>query len=181
MDASGLRIALFSGNYNYVRDGANQALNRLVEYLLRQGAEVRIYSPTVAKPALPPLGEVVHIPSVAIPRRKEYKFPLGIPRSVRRDIRDFAPNIFHIASPDVLGHRAVTLARGMGVPVVASVHPLRNLPALLRLRLSGAGDRGDPAALLPALRRDLRAVRFDGAAAARAAHELRCGHLDPGH
>ena len=30
MDASGLRVALFSGNYNYVRDGANQALNRFV-------------------------------------------------------------------------------------------------------------------------------------------------------
>ena len=28
-DLSGLRVALFSGNYNYVRDGANQALNRL--------------------------------------------------------------------------------------------------------------------------------------------------------
>ena len=122
MDASGLRIALFSGNYNYVRDGANQALNRLVEYLLRQGAAVRIYSPTVARPALPPMGEVVHIPSVAIPRRPEYKFPLGIPRSVRRDIRAFRPNIFHIASPDMLGHRAVTLAREMDVPVVASVH-----------------------------------------------------------
>jgi hypothetical protein len=32
-----LRIALFSGNYNYVRDGANQALNRLVGYLEQQG------------------------------------------------------------------------------------------------------------------------------------------------
>ena len=41
MDVTGLRIALFTGNYNYVRDGANQALNRLVEYLLRQGAAVR--------------------------------------------------------------------------------------------------------------------------------------------
>ena len=59
MDASDLRIALFSGNYNYIRDGANQALNRLVEYLLRQGAAVRIYSPTVAEPAFPPNGEVV--------------------------------------------------------------------------------------------------------------------------
>ncbi|HEY0043842.1 MAG TPA: glycosyltransferase family 1 protein [Allosphingosinicella sp.] len=122
MDASGLRIALFSGNYNYVRDGANQALNRLVEYLLRQGAAVRIYSPTVEKPALPPMGEVVHIPSVAIPRRPEYKFPLGIRKSVRRDIVDFQPNIFHVASPDRLGHSAVTLARAMNVPVVASVH-----------------------------------------------------------
>ena len=47
MDASDLRIALVTGNYNYVRDGANQALNRLVEYLLRQGAQVRAYDPAV--------------------------------------------------------------------------------------------------------------------------------------
>ena len=46
MDVSDLRVALFSGNYNYVRDGANQALNRLADYLLRQGAAVRVYSPT---------------------------------------------------------------------------------------------------------------------------------------
>ncbi|OYZ41882.1 MAG: hypothetical protein B7Y31_05690, partial [Novosphingobium sp. 16-62-11] len=48
---SGLRVALFSGNYNYVRDGANQALNRLVGYLLRQGADVRVYAPKVDNPA----------------------------------------------------------------------------------------------------------------------------------
>ncbi|MCE2829528.1 MAG: glycosyltransferase family 1 protein, partial [Sphingomonadales bacterium] len=53
MQTSDLRIALFSGNYNYVRDGANQALNRLVGYLLRQGAQVRVYSPTVEEPAFP--------------------------------------------------------------------------------------------------------------------------------
>ena len=46
MDISDLRIALFSGNYNYVRDGANQALNRLVGWLLDNGAQVRVYSPT---------------------------------------------------------------------------------------------------------------------------------------
>ena len=42
MDVSDLRVAIFSGNYNYVRDGANQALNRLADYLLRQGAAVRV-------------------------------------------------------------------------------------------------------------------------------------------
>lgn len=46
-EVAGLRVALFSGNYNYVRDGANQALNRLVGYLLRQGADVRVYAPKV--------------------------------------------------------------------------------------------------------------------------------------
>ena len=64
---SDLRIALFSGNYNYVRDGANQALNRLVEYLLRQGAKVRVYSPTVDKPAFEPAGDLVSVPVGADP------------------------------------------------------------------------------------------------------------------
>ena len=67
MDASDLRIALVTGNYNYVRDGANQALNRLVEYLLRRGAQVRAYSPTVAEPAFEPTGDLVSVPSIAAP------------------------------------------------------------------------------------------------------------------
>ena len=122
MDVADLRIAMFSGNYNYVRDGANQALNRFVNYVQRQGAKVRVYSPTVEDPALPNNAEIVHIPSVAIPRRQEYKFPLGLPRRAKRDIRAFDPHIFHIASPDLLGHSAVTLAHAMDRPAVASVH-----------------------------------------------------------
>jgi glycosyltransferase involved in cell wall biosynthesis len=122
MDVSGLRIALFSGNYNVVRDGANQALNRLVDYLQRSGAKVRIYSPTVPDPAFPANADIVHLPFVSIPGRTEYKMPLRIPRAVRRDIEAFRPNMFHIASPDVAGHRAVTLAHKLDLPVVASVH-----------------------------------------------------------
>jgi glycosyltransferase involved in cell wall biosynthesis len=122
MDVTGLRIALFSGNYNYIRDGANQALNRLVDYLLRQGAAVRIYSPTVEKPAFPPNGEIVHVPALPFPGRSEYKFTLGLPWSARRDLKAFAPNIVHVASPDLLGHRAVAFARSLDLPVVASVH-----------------------------------------------------------
>ena len=122
MDVTDLRIALFSGNYNYVRDGSNQALNRLVEYLLRKGASVRIYSPTVEKPAFPPNGDVVSVPAMSVPRRAEYKAPMMIPRRVKKDIREFRPNILHIASPEILGHRAVTLAHKLDLPVVASVH-----------------------------------------------------------
>ena len=70
-----LRIALFSGNYNYVRDGANQALNRLVDFLLRQGARVRIYAPIVKHPAFPPTGDMVNVPAFKIPRREEYRVP----------------------------------------------------------------------------------------------------------
>ena len=108
MKPSELRIALFSGNYNYVRDGANQALNRLVGYLLRQGAHVRVYSPTVDHPAFPPTGDLVSIPAIPMLKRTEYLVPIAIPARVRRDLREFSPNVVHISSPDVVGHRAVT-------------------------------------------------------------------------
>src|SRR6187431_3666483 len=78
MDIADLRVALFSGNYNYVRDGANQALNRLVDYLLRQGAAVRTYAPLVEPAAFPATGDLVGIPAVPIPFRSEYRFPLGL-------------------------------------------------------------------------------------------------------
>jgi glycosyltransferase involved in cell wall biosynthesis len=122
VNPSDLRIALFSGNYTYVRDGANQALNRLVGYLLRQGVNVRIYSPTVENPAFAPTGEVVSVPSAAIPGRGEYRLPLGLPPSVRRDLERFDPNIVHISSPDIAAHRAVSWARARNLPAVASVH-----------------------------------------------------------
>ncbi|PLK26361.1 glycosyltransferase family 1 protein [Novosphingobium sp. TH158] len=117
-----LRIALFSGNYNYVRDGANQALNRLVGYLLRQGAQVRVYSPVVAEPAFPPTGDLVGVPSLAFPGRGEYRVPLFLSPRVRADLKAFAPNVVHIASPDFVAHRAVTWARARRLPVLASVH-----------------------------------------------------------
>jgi phosphatidylinositol alpha 1,6-mannosyltransferase len=117
-----LRIALFSGNYNYVRDGANQALNRLVGYLLCQGVHVRVYSPTIEHPAFEPTGDLVGIPSIPIPGRSEYRLGLGIPARVRRDLKAFAPNVVHVSSPDIIGHRAVTWARRNRIAAVASIH-----------------------------------------------------------
>jgi glycosyltransferase involved in cell wall biosynthesis len=117
-----LRIALFSGNYNYVRDGANQALNRLVAYLLSQGAAVRVYSPIVDDPAFAPTGDLVGVPSLPIPGRSEYRFPLRLGRRVRRDLAAFAPNVVHVSSPDPSAHRAVSWARARRIPVLSSVH-----------------------------------------------------------
>ncbi len=121
-DLTNLRVALYSGNYNCVRDGANQALNRLVGYLLRQGAAVRVYAPTVKEPAFAPTGDLVSVPSIPFPGRGEYRFPLGLSAKVRRDLRRFSPNIVQISSPDYAGHRMVSWARARGVPVLASVH-----------------------------------------------------------
>lgn len=120
--AAGLRLALFSGNYNYTRDGANQALNRLVGYLEDHGAVVRVYSPTTSTPAFEPRGQLVSVPSIPLPGRGEYRLALGLPRAIRADIGRFGPTCIHLSAPDILGVQAQKLARRLGVPVVSSLH-----------------------------------------------------------
>lgn len=123
MSPPDLRVALFSGNYNYVRDGANQALNKLVRHLLDAGAQVRVYSPTTATPAFEPEGDLVSVPALPIPGgRGEYKFALGMAASVRRDLAAFAPNLVHVSAPEFLAQAAVRWARKRDIPVIASLH-----------------------------------------------------------
>jgi phosphatidylinositol alpha 1,6-mannosyltransferase len=118
-----MKVALFSGNYNYVRDGANQALNKLVRYFEdREGWEVRVYSPVTDTPAFEPSGTLVPVPSITPPVRSEFRLALGLSDGVRRDIERFAPDLFHVSAPDILGTRAQTLAKKLGVPIVASFH-----------------------------------------------------------
>lgn len=121
-DTPPLRVALFSGNYNYVRDGANQALNKLVDYLERQGVSVRVYSPTSARPAFEPAGTLISVPSWRIPGRSEYRFAWSMRPQTQRDLERFAPTLVHLAAPDPLGHSVKRWARAAGVPAVASYH-----------------------------------------------------------
>lgn len=124
MTISDLRIALFSGNYNYTRDGANQALNRLVGSVLAKGAKVRVYSPKVANPDFPPTGELVGLPNVPMPvkGRGEYRLPTGLGADVKRDLEAFRPDIIHVSSPDPSGNAALKWAQQHDIPVLASVH-----------------------------------------------------------
>jgi phosphatidylinositol alpha 1,6-mannosyltransferase len=117
-----VRVALFSGNYNYVREGANQALNRMAAYAEDNGHEVRVYSPVTDMPAFEPEGELVPVPSIQLPVRGEFRLALGLPEAIRRDVRRFAPDVIHVSTPDILGTRAQTLAKRMGVPLIASLH-----------------------------------------------------------
>ncbi len=117
-----MRIALFSGNYNYVREGANQALNRLVAHGEKKGHKFRIYSPVTDTPAFEPSGDLVPVPSIALPVRSEFRLAPGLPAKIRDDVRAFGPDLIHVSTPDILGTRAQSFAKRLGVPVVASLH-----------------------------------------------------------
>jgi glycosyltransferase involved in cell wall biosynthesis len=118
-----LRVAIFSGNYNYVMDGPVRALNMLVAYLERQGHDVLVFAPVNRRTAFEHAGTLVTIPSVPLPgRRSEYRLGLGLHGSAKRALKEFSPNIIHIAAPDYTGYGALNYARKRGIPAVASFH-----------------------------------------------------------
>lgn len=168
-----MRVALFSGNYNYLREGANRALNTLADYLEREaGCTVRAYSPVTDTPAFEPAGTLVPVPSVALPKRSEFRLALGLPSSVRRDLARFDPQIVHVSAPDILGTRAESWARARRVPLVASMHTLFEtyldyyglgfLRPLAEMHLRRFYRRADHVfAPTPALVEDVRAMRGD--------------------
>jgi glycosyltransferase involved in cell wall biosynthesis len=115
-------VALVTGSYNYIPDGIALTLNRLVDYLEAHGVEVLVFAPIAKVPAFAHKGSIVPVRSIPLPRRPEYRVALGLPRGARRRMQEFAPDIIHIAVPDLLGYRALKLGRKWRVPVVASYH-----------------------------------------------------------
>ena len=117
-----LRVALITSSYNFIADGVALTLNRLVGHLESHSVEVLVFAPTADKPALVHQGTLVSVPSVPLPGRPEYRLALGLPGALKRQLLDFAPDLIHIAVPDLLGHAALALAERHNIPAVASYH-----------------------------------------------------------
>jgi phosphatidylinositol alpha 1,6-mannosyltransferase len=119
---SSLKVALFTGNYNHIRDGVSLTLNRLVKFLEDAGVEVLVFGPTIDPPALEHQGRMIAVPSLSIPGRPEYRLSLSLPRDARIELEHFNPDIVHIATPDILGYKALKWARRNEKLIVASYH-----------------------------------------------------------
>jgi glycosyltransferase involved in cell wall biosynthesis len=121
-DTAGIRVALFTGAYNHIADGVSLTLNRLVDYLGRNGVEVRVFAPTISSPPIEHAGQLVPVPSLAVPGRPDYRITFGLPGKARRELDAFAPTIIHIATPDFLGRAALRYAKRNNISAVSSYH-----------------------------------------------------------
>ncbi|SMO91326.1 glycosyltransferase family 4 protein [Gracilimonas mengyeensis] len=119
-----LRVALFTGNYNHIKDGVSLTLNRLVRFLEAQDIPVLIFGPTIEEPELDHAGRLVSLPSFPIPfsNRGEYRIVTGLSDEAERELEDFNPTLVHIATPDVGGLKGLRWAQKNNVQVVASYH-----------------------------------------------------------
>ncbi|UTW55268.1 glycosyltransferase family 1 protein [Kordiimonas sp. SCSIO 12610] len=116
------RVALFSGNYNCVVDGANRALNQLVSFLEKKDINVQVFAPTCRNPAFKPAGNLNSVPSIPIPGRSEYRVACGLTPKLKHQLLEFDPDIIHLSAPDILGNSALKWGKQNKIPVVASFH-----------------------------------------------------------
>lgn len=116
------RVALFTGNYNHIPDGVSRTLNRVVGFLEQKQVPVLVFGPTVDNPPMQHAGELAAVPSIPIPGRGEYRVSLGLPGKQRRQLENFAPTIVHVATPDLLGRKALKWGIKNDIPVVATYH-----------------------------------------------------------
>jgi len=119
-----LRVALFTGNYNHIRDGVSLTLNKLVSYLEGQNIPVLIFGPSIKNPPIEHCGELVVTPSIPmlVPGRDEYRIAYSFPKWAQKKLDEFNPTLIHIATPDGLGGGALKWGQKNKVPVVSSYH-----------------------------------------------------------
>tara|TARA_R110000868_G_scaffold1211_7_gene9441 strand:+ start:12256 stop:13488 length:1233 start_codon:yes stop_codon:yes gene_type:complete len=119
-----LRVALFTGNYNHIRDGVSLTLNRLVYYLESQNIPVLVFGPSNKNPAIDHCGELVVTPSIPmlVPGREEYRIATHLSKKAKKRLEEFKPTLIHIATPDGLGIGALRWAKKHNIPKVTSYH-----------------------------------------------------------
>ncbi|MFC4156278.1 glycosyltransferase, partial [Corynebacterium marambiense] len=116
-----LRIAVVAESFLPNVNGVSNSVLRILEHLADHGHEALVIAPgardfeeeVVSYAGFP----VVRVPTVMVPLINS--LPVGVPVPLVRTLRDFRPDVVHLASPYVLGAAGASAARRLGVPALA--------------------------------------------------------------
>jgi phosphatidylinositol alpha 1,6-mannosyltransferase len=112
-----VRVAIAAECFLPRRNGVTNSVLRILDHLGASGHEALVITPGPgsSEEAGTPVERIASLPLPVYP-----DLPIGIPTGrVDRVLREFAPDIVHLAAPAVLGPAAARVARSMGTPVVA--------------------------------------------------------------
>jgi len=117
-----MRVAIVAESFLPNVNGVTNSVLRVLEHLHREGHEAMVVAPGARdfqEEIHSYLGfEIVRVPTVRMPLIDS--LPIGVPNATVTDaLRDFAPDIIHLASPFVLGAAGAYAARQLRIPAVA--------------------------------------------------------------
>ena len=117
-----MRVAIVAESFLPNVNGVTNSVLRVLEHLHREGHEAMVVAPGARdfqEEIYEYLGfEIVRVPTVRMPLIDS--LPIGVPNAtVTEALRDFNPDIIHLASPFVLGAAGAYAARQLRIPAVA--------------------------------------------------------------
>ena len=117
-----MRIAIVAESFLPNVNGVTNSVLRVLEHVAQAGHEAIVIAPgarNFEEEVADYLGYPVHrVPTVMVPLINS--LPVGVPGpSVAATLRDFRPDVVHLASPFVLGAAGAFAARQLHIPAVA--------------------------------------------------------------
>jgi phosphatidylinositol alpha 1,6-mannosyltransferase len=112
-----LRVAIVAESFLPAVNGVTNSVLRLLEHLAAEGHEALVIAPGPGDTVVHGT-PVVRVRSVDLPRYDSLRVGLPVGR-LTSTLRDFAPDVVHLAAPTVLGAGAARAARNLDIPVVA--------------------------------------------------------------
>ncbi len=120
IDASSLRLALFTDTYAPQVNGVARTLERLVSAVHERGGAVRVF--TVDDPDAQPLSYVRRYASVPFWAYDQLRLSWPRLRDVLADVKTYAPTLVHASTEFGMGLAGRRVARALQVPFVSSYH-----------------------------------------------------------
>lgn len=101
-----------------VVNGVTNSVLRVCEHLRAAGHEILVIAPGTDESEDHEGIRVVRVPALELPVVSS--MPVGVPsRRILKALREFAPDVVHLAAPFVVGARGLAAARKLGIPTVA--------------------------------------------------------------
>lgn len=97
--------------------GVTNSVSRVVAHLEAAGHEVMVIAPRA--PGEPDDGSITLLRSFALPSYPDVRLTAARAKTLEGILRDFVPDVVHLASPFVLGWQALRAADHLGIPTVA--------------------------------------------------------------
>ena len=116
-----VRVAVIAESFLPQMNGVTHSLLRVLDHLAERGDEAIVIAPGSRRDRPRDVAgtRILRVPSFAMPRYRKVRVAPGGVAPIRRLLRDFEPDVVHVASPFVLGWRGVLAAQDLGLPSVA--------------------------------------------------------------
>lgn len=121
-DHGRMRVVLFAESSLIHMNGVTHSLLQVLRHLEANGHETRVIAPRASRTeaSVGPHGsELSLLRSVGMPSYPEVRLTFARAASLSAMLRDFAPDVVHLASPFVLGWQGLRAADHLGIPTVA--------------------------------------------------------------